>query len=131
MPVVAGGSTHVYYIYGLKLSGAALAVGRQKIIDALRAEGVPGVMAGYQNLHLLPLFRNKIAYGTKGFPWTSPYCSSDVTYSPGTCPQAEQLHASSFFGLNICMNELPPEDVSLVISAFRKVWSQLDALKAA
>ena len=92
--------------------------------------GVPSLMAGYQNLHLLPLFRHKIAYGTKGFPWTSPYCTNDIQYGPGVCPTAEKLHSETFLGLNICMNELPPEDVALIVAAFHKVWAQLEQLKA-
>jgi dTDP-4-amino-4,6-dideoxygalactose transaminase len=127
-PVLSSGSTHVYYVYGLVLDVDELGVSREKIIAALRAEGVPSVMAGYQNLHLLPLFRHKVAYGTKGFPWNSPYCSSLIEYGPGLCPIAEGLHATSFLGLNICMNELSTGDVNLVIEAFRKVWSALDQL---
>lgn len=130
VPKVSEGATHVYYVYGLTLDVEALGVSRERIVEALRAEGVPSLMAGYQNLHLLPLFRNKIAYGTKGFPWNSPYCTNDVQYGPGLCPVAEKLHSQTFLGLNICMNELLPEDVALIIEAFRKVWSQLDQLKA-
>ena len=130
VPKVSEGATHVYYIYGLTLDIESLGVSRERIVEALRAEGVPSLMAGYQNLHLLPLFRHKIAYGTKGFPWNSPYCSSDVQYGPGLCPVAEKLHLETFLGLNICMNELPSEDVALIVSAFSKVWSQLDTLKA-
>lgn len=130
-PYVSPGSTHVYYVYGMTVDTAALGVPRQAIVDALRAEGVPGVMAGYQNLHLLPLFRHKIAYGSRGFPWTSPYCDRDIAYGPGTCPVAEQLHAERFIGLGLCTCELPPADVDLMIAAFRKVWSQLDALRPA
>ena len=99
------------------------------LIDALRAEGVPGLMEGYQNLHLLPMFRKKIAYGTTGFPWTSLHCSRDVMYGEGVCPVAEELHARSFIGINICMYELPPTDVSLIGAAFQKVWSNLDKLR--
>ncbi len=128
VPKVLAGATHVYYVYGLTLDLEALGVTRERIVEALHAEGVPSLMAGYQNLHLLPLFRHKIAYGTKGFPWNSPYCTSAVTYGPGQCPVAEKLHAKSFLGLNICMNELPPPDVELLIMAFQKVWSQLNAL---
>jgi perosamine synthetase len=98
-------------------------------VQALRAEGVPGVSAGYQNLHLLPLFRHRIAYGSRGFPWTSPYCGRDVAYGPGLCPVAEELHAQSFIGLGLCMCEFHPEDTALVVAAFRKVWANLDALK--
>jgi perosamine synthetase len=130
VPKVSTGGTHVYYVYGLTLDVEALGVTRERIIEALRAEGVPSLMAGYQNLHLLPLFRNKIAYGTQGFPWSSPYCSSDIHYGLGLCPVAEKLHSQTFLGLNICMNELPSEDVAQIVEAFRKVWRQLDRLKA-
>lgn len=130
VPRVSEGSTHVYYVYGLTLDVPALGVSRARIVEALRAEGVPSLMAGYQNLHLLPLFRHKIAYGTKGFPWTSPYCTNDVAYGLGVCPTAEKLHSETFLGLNICMNELPPEDVALIVAAFHKVWAQMNQLKA-
>lgn len=128
-PVVAKDCTHVYYVFGLNLDTDKLGVSRESIVNALRAEGVPGLTMGYQNLHLLPLFRNKIAYGTKGFPWSSPYCSRDISYAPGLCPVAEDLHNRSFSGMNLCMFELLPADVSLIISAFKKVWGNLDALR--
>ena len=85
-------------------------------------------MAGYQNLHMLPMFRQKIAYGTKGFPWNSPYCTANVQYGPGLCPVAEKLHSQTFLGLNICMNDLPPEDVSLIVRAFHKIWDHIGSL---
>ncbi len=130
VPKVSTGATHVYYVYGLTLDVEALGVTRERIIEAMRAEGVVSLITGYQNLHLLPLFRNKIAYGTQGFPWSSPYCSSDIHYGPGLCPVAEKLHSQTFLGLNICMNELPSEDVAQIVEAFRKVWRQLDRLKS-
>ena len=130
VPTVSAGATHVYYVYGLTLDIDILGVSRERLVEALSAEGVPSLMAGYQNLHMLPMFRNKIAYGTKGFPWTSPYCTSDVQYGPGACPIAEKLHNETFLGINICMNELPPKDVALIVGAFHKVWSQLDQLKS-
>ena len=131
VPRVMDGCTHVYYVYGLRLGTQALEARRDKIVEALRAEGVPGVMCGYQNIHRTPMFRHKIAYGTKGFPWNSPYCDSDVRYGAGTCPVAERLHDRAFFGLNLCMFELPRVDVDLIVAAFTKVWSNLDALAEA
>lgn len=130
-PKVSDGCTHVYYIYGITLDTAALGVSREKIVAALRAEGVPGVGSGYQNVHLYPLFQQRIAYGTQGFPWNSPYCSRDVTYERGICPVAEKLHAQTFMSLNICLNDYSGSDVALVIKAFEKVWSNLNALRAA
>jgi dTDP-4-amino-4,6-dideoxygalactose transaminase len=129
VPQVSPGCTHVYYVYGLTLDPQALGVSRERLAQALRAEGVPGVMAGYQNIHLLPLFQRRIAYGTGGFPWTSPYASREVQYGPGTCPVAEELHSASFLGLNLCMCEFADADVDLVVQAFAKVWANLDLLR--
>lgn len=128
-PHVIEGCTHAYYVYGMKLDVQALDLSRDRIVAALRAEGVPGIVNGYQNLHLLPMFRHKIAYGTRGFPWNSPYCTSDISYGPGLCPVAEDLHANRFFGLNVCMFEYPTADVDLIITAFQKVWNGLEKLR--
>ena len=126
-PAVAPGATHVYYIYGLSLDTAALGVPRERIVAALKAEGVPGVMAGYQNLHLLPIFRHKIAYGAHGFPWT--LAERDIAYGPGVCPVAEKLHSETFLGLSLCMCEFHPADVDQVVAAFQKVWGQMESLR--
>ncbi|APC05336.1 pyridoxal-5'-phosphate-dependent protein [Polynucleobacter asymbioticus] len=129
-PKVSLGATHVYYVYGMTLDIDTIGVSRARLVEALRAEGVPALVVGYQNLHMLPMFRHKIAYGTKGFPWNSPYCTSDIQYGPGLCPTAEKLHNETFLGINICMNELPPEDVAKIVETFHKVWTQLDQLKS-
>ena len=129
-PYTPQGLTNVYYVYGITLDVASLGIPRDLIADALRAEGVPGVAAGYQNLHLLPMFRNRIAYGTGGFPWTSTYSGQDVHYGPGLCPVAEKLHSETFLGLNLCMNEFRPADIDQVAAAFAKVWANLQVLRA-
>ncbi|WP_421956083.1 DegT/DnrJ/EryC1/StrS family aminotransferase [Polaromonas sp.] len=128
-PTVTPGCSHVYYVYGMVLDTVQLGVTRSRLIEALRAEGVPGLMNGYQNIHLLPLFQYKIAYGRHGFPWTSPYASREIDYGLGICPVAEELHAHSFLGMAVCLHEFLPSDVELVIAAFRKVWAQLDLLR--
>ena len=127
-PVVRDACTHVYYVYPLILDVAGLGVCRTDIVEALKAEGVPGLMAGYQNLHLLPMYQRKIAYGRGGFPWTSEICRRDVSYAPGICPVAERLHHETFFGILLCSYEFLDEDIDLVIEAFHKVWGNLDAL---
>ncbi|MCO5354360.1 DegT/DnrJ/EryC1/StrS family aminotransferase [Acidovorax kalamii] len=127
-PRVSDGCTHVYYVYGMRLDIDRLGVPRDRLVAALRAEGVPGLMNGYQNVHLYPLFQQRIAYGTKGFPWTSPYADRDVHYGRGTCPVAEDLHARTFLGINICLNDYSPDDIAQVVGAFDKVWRNLDVL---
>jgi dTDP-4-amino-4,6-dideoxygalactose transaminase len=129
-PVVSLGNTHVYYVYAMVLDVAALGVSRTRIFEALEAEGIEGLAPGYTNLHMLPMYQQKIAYGSKGFPWTSDICHRDVDYSHGICPVAEQLHESAYLGFEMCLNDLADADVDLMVQAFHKVWAQLELLKA-
>jgi perosamine synthetase len=127
-PVVMSGCTHAYYVYPMVLDLQMLGVGRDRICDALAAEGV-AVGRKYQNIHLLPMYQKKIAFGSKGFPWTSDICHRDVNYSKGICPVAEELNDSTYLGFGLCAYDLAPEDVHLIIRAFRKVWDNLDSLR--
>lgn len=127
-PKVKDGATHVYYVYGMVLDTQAVGISRGKIADALRAEGVPGLAAAYQNIHRLPLFTEQVAYGTGSFPWSLRRDRS-FAYGIGTCPVAEELQDTSFLGLSICLNQLPPKDVADIVAAFHKVWDNLDQLK--
>jgi len=127
-PVVQSGNTHVYYIYPLLLDLNELGLNSRKIIHAaLQAEGV-NVSDRYQNIHLLPLYQQKLAYGTKGFPWTSDICHRDVDYSKGVCPVAEEMNDSTYMGIGMCVYELKNDDIDLIITAFQKVWANLNSL---
>ena len=70
---------------------------------ALEAEGVEGLMNGYANIHMLPIFQNKIAYGKKGFPWRGSLGIREIDYSKGICPIAEELHDHFFVGFQMCL----------------------------
>ena len=124
-PVVKSDCTHAYYVYPMVLDVDQLGVSREKIIAALEAEGVTGLAAGYVNVHLLPMYQRKIAYGSNGFPWTSDICKRDVSYEKGICPIAEELHDKTFLGFAMCLNELDNEDVDLIVTAFKKVWRKI------
>jgi perosamine synthetase len=128
-PVVKEGCTHVYYVYSMILDDEILGISRSNIVAALRAEGVPGVMEGYANLHLLPMYQQKIAYGSKGFPWSIGDHHSHVSYEKGICPVAEHFHQDAMIGLLLCMYDFNDQQVDLVIKAFHKVWGQLDKLR--
>lgn len=125
-PKVSAEATHVYYVYGLTLDLGRLTRDRAWIVAALKAEGVTGLLEGYQNIHLNPLFRHRIAYGTSGFPWTGLRSGdSQIRYGQGLCPVAEHLHQNSFIGLNLCAHEFTDCEVDVLISAFEKVWAEL------
>lgn len=129
-PIIQPDCTHAYYVYPMILDVDRLGVTRERICSALEAEGVTGLAAGYTNVHLLPMYQNKIAYGSNGFPWTSDICKREVSYAKGICPIAEDLHDRTFIAIAMCFNELEDDDVDLIIAAFKKVWMQMEALNS-
>lgn len=124
-PIVRPDCTHAYYMYPMILDTELLGVNRAKIFAALEAEGISGLAAGYANVHLLPLYQKKIAYGSNGFPWSSDICKREVSYKKGICPVAEELHDKTYLGYEMCLNELEDGDVDLMVAAFRKVWKHI------
>lgn len=127
-PIVKPDCTHSYYVYSLVLDTEMLGVSRARIAEALLAEGVTGLGVGYTNIHMLPMYQKKIAYGSRGFPWTSDICKRDVDYSKGICPVAEKLHDETYLGLAMCLHDLSDDDTDLIIAAFHKVWDNLGEL---
>ena len=81
--------THSYYTYGITIDLKKIKISRKKIVNLLQKEGVP-CGEGYLNLHLLPIFQKKIAYGKKNFPWS--LNNKNYKYEKGDCPNAEYLH---------------------------------------
>jgi perosamine synthetase len=129
IPVVKADCTHSYYTYPIVLDVQQLGVPRERICEALVAEGIEGLSSGYANLHLLPMYQQKIAYGSKGFPWTSDICNREVDYKEGICPVAENLQSNSYLCYEMCLNNLDEADTDLLVSAFQKVWRHMESLK--
>lgn len=128
-PIVEKECSHVYYIYPIILDTDLINVSRDKIYQALKAEGLTCIIQGYQNIHRFPIYQKKIAYGSKGFPWTSDICQRDINYNKGICPIAEELHDCTFLGLTICAYEFSDIEIEMVISVFKKVWANMQYFK--
>ena len=126
LPIINDDCTHVYYVFPLIVNVDKLGVSRDLIIRALEAEGVSGLASGYVNIHLLPMYQKKIAYGSHGFPWTLREARQNINYTKGICPVAEELHEKTFIGFQMCLHELSSNDIDLIVSAFKKVWENLD-----
>jgi dTDP-4-amino-4,6-dideoxygalactose transaminase len=127
VPKIPKNQTHVFYIYPIKLDIEKIGVSRDKIYEALLREGVQGLMDKYQNLHLLPIYQNKIAYGSKGFPWS--ISQSFINYNKGICPVAEKLQDKYFIGIQMCKFKYDKKEINGIINAFKKVWLNLEKLK--
>ena len=128
-PSVSIGNTHIYYKYGMRVDPSILGISKFRLAEALKAEGVKGLSTSYVNVHLFPMFQQKIAYGSEGFPWSSDICKRDVDYKKGICPVAEELQDYSYLGFDICEFALSESDVDLIIEAFQKVWRNLTSLQ--
>ncbi len=118
---------NVYYVYPILIDKKIIKSSRAAIVRALRAEGVPGLSEGYQNLHLLPVFQQQRAFGKKGFPWNQA-TGSLYNYSKGICPVAETYHDELFIGFGITGLALKKKHIAQVGAAFRKVWENLEYL---
>lgn len=123
-PYLAPSCTHVYYVFALIFNAQKAGCCRDDVVQALQGEGVD-VSATYQNLHLLPMYQNKQAYGKSGFPWSAPCSRQDISYEKGICPVAEELNEQSYIGFGLCAYELNNQDIERIILAFKKVWRHL------
>jgi perosamine synthetase len=128
LPVIKEDRTHVYYVFPMKIDTEKLGVRRDRICDALVAEGV-GISRRYQNIHLLPVYQKQIAYGSKGFPWSSNICRREVNYAKGICPVAENLNDHRYIGFPMCAYDLGDNEIGNIAQAFKKVWDNLDKLR--
>lgn len=127
VPQVKSNCTHAYYVFALLVDTNVTACSRDIIAKALQAEGLE-VSTHYINLHLLPMYQKKIAYGSNGFPWTSDICQREVSYDKGICPVAEKINDLQYMGFGMCTYDLTEDDIDLIIQAFQKVWHHLPAL---
>ena len=122
-PIVKKGNTHVYYVIPFILNLKELKFNRKKIIELLNKEKIKGIVGGYTNLHLLPVFKNKIAYGKKGFPWS--LFNKKLKYKKGLCKNAEELHDKTFFYLALCAYDYKISDMKSYVQRFKKVWKKI------
>jgi len=127
-PYIPSDQTSTYYVYPLQIDPKKISVDKDLICKALNAEGF--VIANrYQNIHLLPIYQEKIAYGSNGFPWTSDICKRDVKYEKGICPNAEKLNDELYMGFGLCNFDWSFDDIDLIIGTFKKVWNNLSELE--
>ena len=132
LPAVPEGCVHNWYNYTLRFdmeamehAGEARAF-RDKIVEALNAEGVPfGVWQQFV-LPEMTVLQAKNAYGN-GCPWTCPNASS-VDYSPGQFPIARR-HCETHACLVMALRPPNGPDIArLLAKGVRKVMENVGEL---
>ncbi|MFA4981114.1 MAG: DegT/DnrJ/EryC1/StrS family aminotransferase [Candidatus Omnitrophota bacterium] len=132
------GCTHSYYVHPLKYKEEVTGVPRNVFIDAVRAELAPlalregegvKITSGYcRPLYLQPIFQKKIAYGSKGCPFTKPWYEGSVSYDKGICPTVERLFEKELFIHEMISPPMTREDLNDVVKAFEKVYENREEL---
>ena len=103
----------------------AKGVHRNTITKALLAEGIP-VFKGYHRLMCdHPMFKNKIAFGRKQYPWIN----NDINYDNVPVPNARKLVEKEFLGFLQMGYPNTIKDMDDIILGFDKIISNLDELK--
>ena len=126
LPYVDQNNTHVYYTYGMRVNLNIIKNSKHEIVEKLTNKGVPNLATKFPNLHLLPIFQEKIAFGNKGFPWTLPGVRKEISYKKGICPVSENLVDNTFFQFYINDFDLSLENLDFIARCFEEVWSTLD-----
>ena len=131
-PVEPKGYAHNFYAYPIQFNAAKAgldvpdSVFRDKVRDALIAEGVPIGGMPARNLPAMTLFQDRSGYG-KGCPWSCPFGKGDrVTYCVDDYPNmVDSLNSLTSIGQQL----RPPhgkKEMDLIVAAFAKVFGQLD-----
>jgi len=137
MPKVRDGCTHAYYVHVLLYNESVAEVHRNKFVEAVRAELMPitfreteGIKVGcgyVKPLYLQPMFQKKIAYGSRGFPWSA--SGRDYNYNKEICPVVEDLFFNTLITHEYMRPGMSKSDLDDVAAAFEKVWENIEELK--
>ena len=127
-PKVAEGAQHAYYLYAFTYDASVTGIARAAFVKAVNAElPLPTqweqtfLAEGYvPPLYLAPLYQQKIALGSKGFPWTM---QPDVAYhySKGICPVVERMHERELIFTPLIREPLTETDINDALRAIYKV----------
>lgn len=124
-PRVRKNCTHVYYTWAMRFDEEKVGISRELFCKALAAEGFPMFAAGVKPLYLLPLFQKKIAFGSRGYPFTL----SQVSYGKGTCPNHERMYEKELVAFENCMYLVSDDLSRRMVEAVHKVYENRLSLK--
>jgi len=122
-PAVRGRVRHGYYLYGVRYDEKRTGVPRDRFVDALNAEGIPMIKGYTEPLYYAPLYQQRIAFGSHGFPFSYEGYKGNVSYDRGICPVAERMWEKELMVTNVCRAGVTQQDLMDVVLAFEKVAS--------
>lgn len=114
---------HVYYYLCFKLDFATIGLSRSSFVKAINAEGFPHGEGGYKPIYMQPMFQNRVAFGSRGYPFTLSHDPEQLSYSMGICPNAEKMWFDNMFYFKI-QNYIPTmSQVNKLSNAIERIIS--------
>jgi len=121
-------TTHSFYVHPLQFNQKVAGIHRNIFINAVKAE-LPNTLLreesdvllsyGYAKpLYLQPLYQERIAFGSKGYPFNL----SNIEYKKGLCPVTEDMYENKLFIHEFMRPSMTKNDLDDVVTAFIKVW---------
>jgi perosamine synthetase len=135
-PHVPPDRTSVYHKYRIRFDPDALGLPlpaadlRDRLLEALIAEGVAVTLWHVTPLTSFPIFQSLDQGYGKGCPWSCPYYGRQISYRPEEYPEAIRLLETSLV-INDEAHPIFVQDLELMecyVQAFRKVFDNLDEL---
>ncbi len=114
---------HSYHLFMLRLESSQFGASRSKLVQALRAEGIPCSTGYGYPLNEQPLFRNK-AFG----PYL-PKTRDRLDFSKASVANADLLCREEAIWLEQSLFLGPQSDVEEIAAAFEKVYANRTALE--
>jgi len=112
---------HIYYYLCFKLDQDKLGMSRKAFVSAMCQEGVPLGEGGYRPIYLQPLYQRKIAFGSKGHPFSAAFYGKQIDYSRGLCPIAERMWFDELFYFKAQSFVPTQEEIGRITLAAKKV----------
>ncbi len=125
-PKPRANTRHVYYMWQFRYDIDAMdGIPRDVFVKAANAEGFPCWGGFVAPLYLLPVFRERRAFGRSGWPFSL----SDRRYARGLCPRSECLSEQEMIGFDSCGWHLTEPEVDGLAAALTKVYENRDQLR--
>ena len=123
-PIIRENCSHSYYVWGIKINSLELGISRESFSAALEAEGFPNSMGYTKPLYNLQAFKQRIAIGESGWPFTL----TNRTYEEGLCKTSEKLY-KTLICFEPCAYNLYPGIGESLVNALEKVYNSRDELR--
>jgi len=127
-PYTPPGNFNVTYYFAMLIDEKKLGISRNKLLDAMAAEGFDDMSRGYvKPLYLMRLFKERKAFNNTHFPFD--YDGMSQQYAEGACPVTERLWRKEFTFTEVCQYPYTARHVDLFVKALKKVVAHKDELK--